>query len=356
MNLKKKWATCLGLGVGTLALALCMGGTASASLNVFQTYTGDVGWTQDGCGSLSATCTITLTTPATSTLINAYLYTSIIPGGGLSQTGSLDGNVVSYGTASLNPNGIASQRADVTSIVAPVVSGGGTFTFTVGEGNTSVQDGESLVLVYSAASLPTSTVAILDGFSASGGDTSSINFVNPLDPTQAGFTANMGISDGFSYDPPCSVPASGVCNAAQASTIKVDGVTMTTEAGSYDDGCAANGCLITVGGPNDPFTIGNDGVNQVSPSNPQTQNFQDDHEYYNLAPFITKGDTSIVLNTNNPSGDDNIFEEAFYVSGLAAVNAPPPTGAPEPGSLALTLTGLAMLMVAMLTKRRLARS
>lgn len=273
-------------------------------------------------------------------MVAAYLYSSlsinVSPAGG-----TLNGQTVNYNAPVVNAESpyLAAEEADVTSIVTPVVTpAGGTYTFTVGEANTANQDGEGLIIVYSNPAIATSTVGILDGYSAALGDTSMINFATPLNTTAPGFTATMAIMDGFSYDtanPP-----------GQSSDISVDGSLMTSVAGGQDDcdvGYAGgNGCLITVGGPNTGFTLGNDGLTDASPTNPQTTNFFADHEYYNLTPFITNGDTSIVVNTLNPSTDDNIFEETFYVTGNAAVNAPP-TNTPEPstfGMLGLGLLGL----------------
>ena len=332
----KKAGLLATVALGALTFAPC----ANASLSSFQTFTGSDGVSTDGCGSTSQSCTISALVPAGSTVQAAYLYSSLYfttaqPGG------TLNGTTVNYAT----PLGIASScctlqawRADVTSIVAPIINaGGGTpgvdaatgaaglvYNFPVTE-TLSSQDGEGLVVVYSNASLPTQTVGILDGFSATTGDTATINFSKPLDPSAPGFTAEMRIGDGFSYD-----GSANSCSAGQFSTISVNGTTITNVAGNADDSqdsFEANGNLITVGAWNDPYT----------PLLPSC--ISQDHERYNIAGEIATGDTSITVNTLNPSNNDNIFLEVFQVSGVAGVNKPPPT-VPEPASLVVLGTGI----------------
>ncbi len=299
----------------TKAILLCFGlvcamvGTAHASLTSFQTFVGNVGYSSDGFGSLSNSGTISASVPAGSTVLGAFLYSGFFNfGGAFTPTATLNGTAVAFGPQVLNTTaccGLGSVRADVTSIVAPVINGGpgGIYNFTVTEGN-SRQDGEALVVVFSNPSLPISTVGILDGFSAVTGDTTSINFANPLNPAAPGFFAEMIIGDNFSC---CS----------QRSSITVNATLITQNAGNNDDGAqVANGSLITVGGFDDPFS-------------PLLPTYAADHERYNLVPFITLGDTSIVVNTINPSHDDNIFMATFYVFGRAGINVPPPE--PEPG-------------------------
>lgn len=298
---------------------------AYASLTTFQSYTGTVGYSTDGFGSLSNTGTISASVPAGSTVLAAYLYTATNNNQTHSGVGStLNGSAVTYGPAVPNPNGfLASARADVTATVAAVINGGpgGIYNFTVTEASSS-QDGEALVVVYSNPALPIATVGILDGFSNVAGDSTAINFLNPLDPTAPGFFAEMVIGDSFSC-------------CGQMSTIAVNGTTITNSAGNHDDGAdQANGSLITVGGFNDPFS-------------PMLPSYENDHERYNLVPFITLGNTSINIFTRNPSTDDNIFLAAFYVSGIAGINEPPPTGVPDQGdTLMLMGLGLAVLGVA----------
>ena len=93
----------------------------------------------------------------------------------------------------------------------------------------------------------------------------------------------------------------------------------------------ANGSLITVGSFDDPFS-------------PLLPAYTDDHERYNLTPHITAGDTTINVQTRNPSGDDNIFLAVFQVSGRAGFNEPPPpppSDVPEPSTMALFGSALA---------------
>ena len=52
------------------------------------------------------------------------------------------------------------------------------------------------------------------------------------------------------------------------------------------------------------------------------------------------GDTSILIETMNPSNDDNIFLAVFHVLGEAGINEPPPNAeVPEPGTLSLLAIG-----------------
>jgi hypothetical protein len=308
-------------------LALSAAAPANAALTVFQTFTGNYAISSDGAGSLSAANTVNATVPAGATVIAAYLYQSNQNTGG-NQPVSLNGNALSFSTNVVNTSAtfLNSSRADVTSIVAPVINGGagGVYNFAVNEGNTNGTDGTALVVVYQLGSLPVSTVAILDGFSAVGGDTATLGFSSPLNPLAPGFAAEMRLGIGFSC-----------CN--QSSNVTVNGTTITNVAGNFDDGAqSSNGSLITVGGDDDPFST-------LLPT------YANDHERYNLVPYINPGDTSITIRTNNPTADDNIFLALFQVTGIASVTT---SGVPEPSTWAMMLLGFGAIGMTVRRRRK----
>ena len=305
-------------------------GHATAALAPFQTFVGNVGYSSDGFGSTAQSGTISASVPVGSTVLGAYLYTGFF-GGGAGIGGTLNGNTVAYGPVVPNSTAccsIGSARADVTSIIKPIIDGGagGIYNFTVTE-SSSGQDGEALIVVYSNPSLPVATFGLLDGFASVTGDTTSINFATPLNPADPGFFAEMFLGINFSC-------------CGQRSTVTVNGTTITVNAGNNDDGVGslANGQLITVGGFDDPYS-------------PLMPSYTDDHEKYNLVGQINNGDTSITVNTSNASADDNIFVAGFYVSGEAGVNAPPPNN-PIPEPSVLGLMGIGSLGILYLRRRR----
>lgn len=314
-----------------LQITACMlvAGTASASLVSSGSWNGTVGLSTDGFGSTTNSGVISASAESGSTVLAAYLYTATFSTSAIPTTVTLNGNGITYTTTTPNATAccsLASHKVDVTSIVAPIIDGGagGIYDFDIAEGtNGSNIDGHALVVVYENPSLPEASVGIQDGFASVTGDQTSINFADPLDPTEAGFFAEMRLGIGFSC-----------CD--QKSTVNVNGDLLTTNAGNYDDGNArADGSLITVGGFDDP----------LSPLNPS---YAEDHERYDLSSFIDEGDTSIVVDTINASADDNIFLAAFYVSGEAGFNEPPPSqdppnpnAVPLPAAAWLFLSGVA---------------
>ena len=324
--MKTQWFVKAVLVVSVLLLgAGVLNRPASAALVEFQNFVGHVGLSTDGFGSLSNTGTISAEIPGGSTVLAAYLYSSTFFTSGTPSV-SLHGMSVTFGPRVVNTHIplLASVRADVTSIVKPVIDTGpgGIYNFLITETSLGANtDGEALVVVFENPLLPEATVGILDGFASVTGETTTINFAAPLDPTNPGFFADMRLGIGFSC---CS----------QRSTVEVNGALLTENAGDMDDADAqspANGRLITVGGFNDPFA-------------PLLPSYADDHERYDVRPFITVGDTSITVETSNTSQNDNIFLATFHVAGMAGINAPPPAQQPvphpEPSTIGLMGTGI----------------
>ena len=322
-------------------LAFGFAGGAQASLTAFQSYVGNVGLSTSGFGSTTQAGSITATVPIGATVLNAYLYTSTF-GSFSGAGGTLSSNTLSYTNLGTNssPSVLTAGRADVTSIVKPLIDGGpgGLYIFRVTETSSS-QDGEALVVVYTLPSLAVSTIGILDGFSQSSGDSFVVNFASPLNPIASGFVADLRLGIGFSFD------GTGCTNSGQTSRVTVNSTVITNSAGCNDDSVDAspnNGNLITVGGNNDAFSA-------LLPS------VSADHERYNLTPQIGVGDTTIKVNTFNASNDDNIFLAVLQVTGIGGINAPPPGPTPVPEPTTLVLVGLALAGLGV-QRRRAARS
>ncbi|WP_417463006.1 PEP-CTERM sorting domain-containing protein [Kordiimonas sp.] len=312
--------------LGATILVACSAGGASASLVEFQSFFGNFAISSDGWGGTDGNGVISAQVDGGSTVAAAYLYSSNIAGNATAPTQvTLDGQLVTgYTNLGTNNQNLTAFRSDVTSIVKSTIEsgGGGIYDFAITEGGERLSiDGHALVVVYENAALPEASVGILDGFSDTGGDSTSINFAQGLDVSDPGFFAEMRLGIGFSC-----------CN--QASDVSVNGNLITRNAGNNDDGEeVSNGSLITVGGFDDGFS-------SLLPS------YADDTERYNLAAsgFLNNGDTSILINTRNPSNDDNIFLAMFYVSGEAGFNEPPPSSpVPLPASAWLMLSVLAGL-------------
>ncbi|MFN7400307.1 MAG: hypothetical protein ACK5SX_14920, partial [Sandaracinobacter sp.] len=280
--------------IGLLAAVAMAPTPAMAALTVFKQFTGKYGLSTDGGGTTATTTySVNAWAPVGAKVEGAWLYqagynfdnnvgpypvrfNNVLQTFGPSMVNT---SVIDYSSPTPRTDVLFSARADVTSIVAPIINSGpgGTYSFNVRETSRSSgisgTDGVALVVVYSDPSLTSNTtVAILDGFADVTGD--ELTFTAPIgmNPTAPGFSAELLLGIGFSLS-----------GSFQRTFMDVNGTQITKWAGGHDDGLGdfENGMMITVGGNNDPF----------SPFLPTEQQF--DTERYNLVPYISQGDTSI---------------------------------------------------------------
>jgi hypothetical protein len=308
--------------------------TATASIVTFATYTGSFGVSTDGVASTGDTRTVSASIPAGSTITAAYLYTATqdhssndpaiffnTPPSGVELNGvevSYDASFPNLGTkAARDDINLSSHRADVTSIVQAVdTTSGGVFGFDYSEtGNNFNIDGSGLVVVYENPALSEQTVAILNGAQGSDGDSFFVGLANPIDLSDPDQVAEMVLGINFSC-----------CN--QTSQVEVNSTLLTENAGNFDDGVnQANGQLITVGSFDDP-------ISGILPT------YANDHERYDLLDVVADGANNLLINTVNPTDDDNIFLAVLTFSGEADVVTDPPSAVPLPAGIWLMLTAL----------------
>ena len=245
---------------------------------------------------------------------------------------TLHGTPVAWNTAETINNNISSVNveADVTSIVKPIVDAAspGLVPITAAEpNNTTLIDGEILAVVFNdPTASKNNSIVLLYGAQNTTGDTFHLNLGTPIDLTNPDLSVTMGIGDSFGYQP-----------VGQFSTINVNGKLLTSSAGGQDD-CdqkyqptpdfsqCGNGSLLTVGGigdstANPPDPSATDltcGPADTPPTNVPPAPRCDD-ELYNLLPFVHNGDTSIQVDTDNPSNDDNIFFSSLVLNATSAI-------------------------------------
>jgi hypothetical protein len=303
---------------------------APDGLSPFTTVTGKVYMSEDGIGTNDPAGGPIFVHKKTSsaTVQAAYLLAAGVPGYTLVNGDvTLDGTPLSFSPSdSIVGNfGVNSVWTNVTSIVKPVVNSApvGNVKFTAAEpNNTGAIDGEILAVIMNDPSLPTNnTVSFLFGALDTTGDTFSIGLASPINLADPNLALTMSIGDSFGYQGP---PATG-----QYSTISVNGTLMTSSAGGNDDSTCkydhpqdfascGNGELITVGGIGDSTADPTDPTATDSTCGPPGPPRCDD-ELYNLLPFVHNGDTSIKVDTANPSNNDNIFFTGFQLNSAAAV-------------------------------------
>jgi hypothetical protein len=265
---------------------------------------GQISLSIDAIGTLSTTGTIKVEKPLGGTVRKAFLLSATT---GYRQVRLNTGDVKLQGNSVVwnreIPSSIASYNywADVTNIVKPVVDAAlpGLVNLTITEANTLDIDGEILVVIFNDPNQATNnTILLYFGAQNVDGDTFVIELGTPIDKSDPNLVLDFSLGISFGYQ------TSSVTH--QYSTVDVNGVRLTTSAGGQDDGANGNGALITVGGIGD---------NNSNPANPYAlpTHARSDDELYDLKPFANSGDTSITIDTHNPSADDNVFFAALFL-------------------------------------------
>ncbi|MFZ4505941.1 MAG: hypothetical protein ACOYNK_06295, partial [Microbacteriaceae bacterium] len=208
--------------------------------------------------------------------------------------------------------------ADVTTNVKAFLdaSGPGVFDIPIDNGVNQTSDGpfitgDALVVIFNTPGAPLASIVLNFGTSAVSGDTFALAYPSLTLPQTADL--QMSIGDAYSY------------GADQNSVITVNGQTLTNHAGHFDDNsmfvagqpepwAAEDPALITVGGVGDSLT---------NPSLSAPWSTTADDELYSLSPFVAVGDTTITVNTNNASNDDNLFMALFYLKEITVTGSAP---------------------------------
>ncbi|WP_297767970.1 VWD domain-containing protein [uncultured Roseovarius sp.] len=208
---------------------------------------------------------------------------------------------------------LQAHRADVTEFVSGVIGDGDVdpFTFSVSNMGSSI-DGYSLEVIYSNPQETERTIALFDGFTNQDGDNFSLNLNDPL-IVDDNLQVLMSLGIGFGFQ-------SGNSSFDQQSNVDINGERLTSSAGGFDDGSSGNGGLITIGG------LGDDPANPEDPNalpagDTQEEIQRSDDELYDLARdgFLVTGDRLILVETLNPSNDDNIFFAGFNLTTQASI-------------------------------------
>lgn len=282
----------------------------NAGLQEMVRFSGPLSVSIDGAG-FSQTGSIQVEKPANSTVIAAYL-TSALTTSSTSVPGvTLEGQSVVFTHKASQSSGssFVNHFADVTSIVKPIIdnaaAGISSLALTESAGDSGINDGEELVVIFDDPAKPASSVILMFGASRTSGDSFAFNFPAISDLNAQIPTLSVGI--GFSYQ------SSG--NRSQQSDIKLSTTTVPTlqaislTAGGQEDGAGTNGALVTVGGIGDSTSL------------PGLTSNDDDDELYGLSSYLSVGDTNLTINTRNASGNDNLFQAVLYFEGVTVAGA-----------------------------------
>lgn len=298
-----------------------------AGLQEVVRLTGRLKTSVDGLGTTSGSGMIQVEKPNASAKVVAAFVTLV----GTAGTGSLPtpsdvtlgGQAISFThDAKVTQNSAFKNFfADVTTLVKTTVdaAGAGVLDIAVNEGASQGSfDGLSLIVVFDDPNTVWSSVVIAFGASKSAGDSFTLAFPALNANETSGHRLSVGIGFGFQTTTGAQSSTLDITTSSQASASRI-----AEYAGSFDDGVAANGALITVGG------VGDSNANPIigaAFSNPA------DDELYNLSGLLNVGDTEMTITTRNASGDDNLFQAVYMINRVELAGATliydPSLGAP----------------------------
>jgi hypothetical protein len=318
--MRKKIALLLTLPLAAAALAvpgmsknqnLSPNASPDRDLNVVViSESGFITLSADGLGTLDSAGLISVEKPSAGATVRSAFLASASTGGNGSYIAdgciTLAGVAVNWDASSSNPYPFRNTWAEVTDIVAPILDAApaGITDLTLTECNTLAIDGSALYVIFDdPATDIVRTAVIAFGAQNPAGDSFFIGFGAPVE-IEAGTVIEMGLAISYGYQ----------ANSCQSSNITVNGTRITSSAGGNDDGDFANGALITVGG------IGDDRSNPFDPwfECAGDYTFYDD-ELYNIASLVDSGDTGVIVNTANPSNNDNIFVAHLLIDFAAVI-------------------------------------
>ncbi len=289
------------------------GAKALASATALQpvvTETGLISLSVDGLGT-TGSGTIQVEKPAGATVRKAFMAAADVWGSNGNPGPLPDGAIQLNGTpvnwslhVKLNAvfGGPNHAWADVTSIVKPVVDAAPAGIIDLNVTETIYLDGSILAVIFDDPSQTQSnTIVLMFGAQETTGDTFNVLFSAPIDKSDPSLGMDLSLGIAFSYQP-----------GGQVSQVDINSQRLTSSAGGQDDGYSSNGGLLTVGG------IGDSNANPPDP-NAGASDIRYDDELYNILPFVNTGDTSMVINTFNPSNDDSIFFAGLSIKAAVAI-------------------------------------
>ena len=292
------------------AASLPSAAASPTSLSLVVQEYGQIRLSLDAVGTIADSGTVQVEKPAGAKVRKAYLVTATTGFTGAQLAAGdiqLQGNPIAWSRALANSIGSYNYWADVTSVIKPLVdsAASGTVNLTVSESNTYQVDGSILVVIFDDPSLTTdNTVLLYFGAQDVNGDSFRIEFGAPIDKQDPNLRLDLslGITYGYQEDPVLD----------QFSHVDINSQRLTSSAGGQDDGEGTNGALITVGGLGD---------NPAVPPNPNTGpvTARSDDELYDLRSFAKQNDTSMQIDTLNPSVDDNIMFAALFLGATRSV-------------------------------------